>query len=134
MTRTREPGDDLPTGPAELPVTAAEGAASDGAALGGAALAGGADAADPASGGDGGSWWLDSAADLAAETAELIAQIRQLAAHDPTGVQQAVADVMAVLDGAGGEPSPVSEGAALGAYSEDPPSADGTGSVAAEQV
>src|ERR1700754_37866 len=36
------------------------------------------------------------------DAAELIAQIRQLAASDPAGVQQVVADVLAALDRAAG--------------------------------
>ncbi|HEX5596298.1 MAG TPA: hypothetical protein VFX61_09820 [Micromonosporaceae bacterium] len=135
MTRRYEPGEDRPAPAAELDaaVSAPPEGASDGAALGGPALAGPSDGAEQISGSsEAGLWWLDGGADLVAETAELIAQIRQLAAHDPVGVQQVVADVMSALDGSGEVARPPAEGTAVGGPQGDPPPVDEAGSVAAE--
>jgi len=98
MTRTFEPGDDQP---------------------GTEAAESGAPEVTAATGGDG-AGWADNPGDLLAETADLIKQIRQLAAHDPDGVQQVVADVLNAFERDAGGLIPPATGA---------PSADSTPGV-----
>lgn len=45
---------------------------------------------------------VDGATSAETDAADLVAQIRQLAGHDPAGVQQVVAEVLAALDRASG--------------------------------
>lgn len=63
----------------------------------------------------------DAGADT--ETAELVAQIRELAAHDPAGVQQVVSEVLAALDRAtrGAFRDQLSDGTSFGGGLDEPP-------------
>lgn len=97
MTETYEPREDQPAG----------------------SVSGGPDGGALRTGG-GGTAWAEGPTYLDAETADLIAQIRQLAAHDPAGVQQVVADVLAALDHATGGGLQPPEGVPLGGGYGDP--------------
>jgi hypothetical protein len=78
--------------------------------------------------------FTDADADTETDTAELVAQIRELAAHDPAGVQQVVSEVLAALDRAtrGAFRDQLSDGT-LGGFGEPPVRVTDLESAAVEQ-
>jgi hypothetical protein len=78
----------------------------------------------------------DGVGSAKADAADLVAQIRQLAGHDPAGVQQVVAEVLAALDRASGGRlrDQLPPGTPFGAdYAQTPPRADDVAAPATGQ-